>query len=780
LLKTIATPLVVCLTVAVAQAAAPRLENIQPQGGQRGKEVTVTFFGGRIAQEPQQVLFYEPGITAKSLERGADDHQLKAVLSIAPDCEAGIHGVRVRTATGLTNLRTFHVGTLPEIEEKEPNNAFEKPQPIELGCVVNGVVTNEDVDYFVVEAKEGERLSVEVEGLRLGRTFFDPALTIFDEKRFEMAVADDSTLLQQDCYATVKVPKAGKYIIELRETSFQGDGNCSYRLHVGKFPRPAAAFPGGGPSGKPLEVRWLGDPLGERAETVTLPQKPGINYRLAAKDDTGEAPTGVPMRIVDVPNVLEKEPNNKREEATKGDLPAAFCGIIGEAGDSDHFRFAAKKGEVYDFSVIARTIRSRLDPVLYIRKADGAVIASADDNGSNPDPYLRFTIPEDGEYTAEVFDHLHSGGPTYLYRLEVTKPSPAVDLVLEERVQYEALEMTVPQGNRMAYMVTANRADVGGEMSVGFGDLPAGVTEEKFPLAADYNRLPVLLKATPEAALTAVLPTVTAELVDKTKSTPILSRFKQQTWLIRGSNNVPVWNHWADHASLAVVQPIPYTLKIVEPKAPLVQSGTKDLHVVAERKPGFDGRIAIRMLYDPPGLSSHQGIGIEPGHTDAAIPLTTPGNAWARDWKIIVVGEADVNGAVRAASEFATLKITAPFLAMTFPPANTEQGKDIPYNVAIETKTPFEGSAKVELVGLPPGVTSAPQQITKDSKEVIFPLTVAKDARVGHHKQLYCQVTITEKDEPVLHTIGPGELRIDAPLPKPQTAQQPAAPGASS
>jgi hypothetical protein len=117
---------------------------------------------------------------------------------------------------------------------------------------------------------------------------------------------------------------------------------------------------------------------------------------------------------------------------------------------------------------------------------------------------------------------------------------------------------------------------------------------------------------------------------------------------------------------------------------------------------------------------------------------------------------------------------------MKFPPTATEQGKSVDYAVAIIHTTPFEGSAKVELVGLPPGVTSTPQEITKESTEVKFPLVVAPDARVGHHKQLYCQVTITENGEPVMHTIGVGELRVEAPLPVNPTAQQSASPAGES
>lgn len=766
---TICTALGFLLAASAIEAASPRLDHLQPQGGQRGTEVAVTLIGGRIGQDPQQILFYDPGIELKSIER-IDDNQAKATLTIAPDCQPGIHGIRVRTATGLTNLRTFHVGTLPESNETEPNGDFAAPQAIPLGTTVNGVITNEDVDYFVIEAKEGERISVEIEGLRLGRTFFDPAIAILDEERFEVAASDDSPLMQQDAFCSVIAPKTGKYIVEMRETSYRGDDASTYRLHVGKFPRPGVAFPGGGKPGEEVELKLLGDPLGEKLAKVKLPETPPLDFRFAAEDEAGAAATGLPLRIIDATNVLEVEPNQKNDNATRGELPAAFCGVIEKAGALDRFRFAAKKGEVWDMNLIAREIRSPLDAILRVRKASGEQLAASDDNAGRPDSYIRFTVPEDGEYVCDVVDHLKQGGPTYAYRLEITKPRLAVDIVLEERSQFEATEVVVPQGGQTAVMVTANRAEFGGDLNVGFGALPEGVTQETVMLTGDYNRLPVLLRATPEAPLAGQLTTITAELTDK--SQPLLNRFRQQTWLIRGANNVNVWSHYANQGAVAVAQPLPFTIKIVEPKSPLVQSGSKDLRVVAEKKEGFDGRIAVRMLYDPPGLSSHQGIGIEPGQTEAVIPLTTNPQAWARDWKIIVIAEADVNGTVRTASEFATLKIAPQYITMAYPTVATEQGKGLDYAVAITQATPFSGAAKVELVGLPPGVTTTPQEITKDSTEVKFPLQVAADARVGHHKSLYCVVTVMENEEPVVHTIGTGELRIDAPLPPPQTAQE--------
>jgi hypothetical protein len=231
-----------------SEAAVPSVGGSAPYGAQRGTEVVVQFNGARLG-DAQQIFFYEPGITVNSIE-AAGDNACKAKLAIAPDCRLGLHRFRIRTATGISNMRTFSVGALAESSEAEPNNDFAAPQKIALDNTVNGVADNEDVDYFAVEAKKGERITAEIEGLRLGNTFFDPYVGILDAKRFELARSDDAPLVRQDCMCSIVAPEDGTYIIEVRETSFAGNGACMYRLHVGRFPRPTAVLPFGGRSGR--------------------------------------------------------------------------------------------------------------------------------------------------------------------------------------------------------------------------------------------------------------------------------------------------------------------------------------------------------------------------------------------------------------------------------------------------------------------------------------------------------------------------------------------------
>src|SRR6476659_5848452 len=101
-----------------ARAVSPALGAITPYGAQRGTEVEVVLSGARM-NDAEEILLYYPGITVKSLEP-TGENSVKAKIAIAPDCRLGIHALRLRTATGISNLREFSVGALPEVKEVEP------------------------------------------------------------------------------------------------------------------------------------------------------------------------------------------------------------------------------------------------------------------------------------------------------------------------------------------------------------------------------------------------------------------------------------------------------------------------------------------------------------------------------------------------------------------------------------------------------------------------------------------------------------------------------------
>ena len=146
-----------------AWCVAPTLANILPRGGARGTAIEVRFVGSNPVDSADR-LVHDPGITLVEMKEATGDHAT-CVLRLAPDCRVGAHAIRVRTLTGASNLRLFSVGALTEVSETEPNNDPATAQSVELGTTVNGIVTNEDVDYFAVDLNEGDSIAVEIEAL---------------------------------------------------------------------------------------------------------------------------------------------------------------------------------------------------------------------------------------------------------------------------------------------------------------------------------------------------------------------------------------------------------------------------------------------------------------------------------------------------------------------------------------------------------------------------------------------------------------------------------------
>jgi hypothetical protein len=796
----------VLIVSSTALAASPRMRSVRPAGGQRGTEVTVNITGRHLG-DAKDILFYQPGIEPTGI-KVVNDGEITATFKIAADSPLGLHDLRLRTASGLSELKSFSVGILKDVAEVEPNNDFTKPQQVALDSIVNGVADNEDVDYFVVEAKKGERICAEVEGIRLGATFFDPYVAIMDRKRFELAVSDDAAPAWQDAFAAIVAPEDGAYVIQVRDSAYSGNANCVYRLHVGRFPRPTAVFPAGGKRGETVELRWIGDVLGETRSTVTLPEHPVTDFGIYAQDERGIAPYPNLFRLSSFGNVLESEPNNDPAGATLFTAPLACNGVIERAGDVDHFVFNAKKGDRYEVKVFARALRSPLDAVLTIAPRKGAAIGRNDDANGSPDSALQFNAPADGEYVVSIQDQLLKGGPDYVYRIEVAPVEPQLTLSVPNESPYQRrsppVVVPVPRGSRQAILVNAGRTGFSGELAIDALGLPAGVTLEADRMGATLATYPVLFHADGDAPLAGALVSFDGKPTDPKLSVPC--RFQHPNELVTGQNNAPFWTRTEDRFALAVTEEAPFDIAVVEPKVPLVRGGTMELKVVAKRKPDFKAPIAVALLWNPPGIGSSGSVTIPEGQNEASIPLNAADGAELKTWRTVVVGTAEVPnptdvppapprtggnnnnrfqdrlGTISVASPMAQISVAEKFLNLELQAATVEQGKETDLVVKVTKLADFEGEAQLTLLGLPNKVTAEPRTITKDAEEVIFHLKTDVTSPAGNHTNLVCQALITKDGEAIVHKLGPGRLRIDVPIaPKPNaTAAKPAAAGAGA
>ncbi|MEO7100666.1 MAG: peptidase, partial [Luteolibacter sp.] len=689
------------------------------------------------------------------------------------DAALGEHSLRLRSPGGLTELRSFWISQFPNIPEVEPNATFDTAQRVELNSTVQGIAGNEDDDYYVCGLKKGQRLSVEVEAMRLGRTMFDSYVAILDPKKFEIASCDDTPLLRTDSCASIIAPEDGDYHILVHEAAYEGNDQCQYRLHIGTFPRPKAVFPTGGKPGETIEFTFIGDPSGPFKQSITLPAETHDRFPIFPIQDNLSAPSPHWITVSPLEAVREISPNADFATATPmPPLPSAAHGILDGAPDgkakADWFKFTAKKDQNLVLRVLARSQRSPLDSVLSVHSADGKQLAANDDQGA-PDSVISWTCPADGEYGLKIRDQLNRTGPDFTYRIEVAPKSPtlAATLPVVERVNSQKWKtFPVPRGNRYAAVVNITRENIACDSTFEAGSLPAGVTMHAPPVPRSINNFPVVFEAAPDAPVAGGLYPFSLKSVG---DPPLTGK------LIDTINHVDVNNEGAYHSAsfdriaTAVINESPFKIDLERPAVPLVQNGTLALKIHLTRSPGYAEKISVRFLWNPPGVTGPVTIDIPGDQSEATYELNASADAATADWQVCVLAEANTpQGPILVSSALTPLKIAEPYLTMTLDLAATEQGRNASMLGKIENKHPFTGPATAELTGLPHGVTCPPQTLTQDQKEITFPLTLAADATVGKHNAIFCRISVPENGTTILHqTALNSTLRIDAPSPAP-------------
>lgn len=761
-------------------AASPRFNSVQPIGAQRGTELDV-FLRGDQLEDAEELLLYEPGIEVTNFELVTKEDErkrgdrVKVHLKIDPKCRLGAHRFRIRTRTGLSRVVHFHVGTLPIVDEAEPNTDFATPQQVGLNVSVSGKIVPEDVDYYVVEAKKGERITAEIFGQRFGAStgdrYFDPYLAILNAERFEMAVADDTPLLFNDAVVSIIAPEDGKYYIQVRDASYNGDGNSHYLLHVGTFPRPVAVIPSGGRPGQTLDVTFLGDVKGPIQRTITLPNAvPEDGYAVEVSDEGGEAPSPVPFRLVDLDNVIEVEGNDSFATATPGTAKSAFNGVIAEPGKSDFFKFSGTKGQKIQIEAYARRLRSGLDTVIALYNAKGGKLVKSDDDSRRPDSAMSVDLPEDGEYILEVRDHLRRGHPTFAYRVELTEPVASLVTSPREFERYVAPVLVVPQGGGLGIVAAISRTNVAGPVNFRSADLPEGIRIEVPESWRGDSNIPIAFYADESAPLSGKYSTIESFIDDPAKpDVNVVGRLEQKIIMIRFRNNERIKEDHLLRLPIVVAEKAPFKCWIEVPTVPLVANGSMNLKIRCEKAEGWDEDIRLIMLQNPPGVTSNGSAVIPKGATEAEMLVSAANNAAIRESMIAIRCRSKfAGGDYESLTPAVPLQVTNRYIDFEFAQGAVEQGKEIIYPVKVNKSKDFEGEAEVELVGLPANATAEKVKLTKDMEELQFVIKAAENTPVGISTGLRCVALIPENGSHIRHNLGDGRLRVDKPAPPPK------------
>ena len=412
--------------VAFAQLPAARLDSVFPSGGLPGTTVEVVISGNDL-DDVDQLLFSQDGfkVVRKLAEVTPFDEGPQPVLNTflvtIPGVSAGNYEVRCQGKYGLSNPRTFVVGSFPEVVETEPNGGnilpvwteVTQPDPakpdtmlkvkvnpaveiLALPATVNGQLTaGPDVDWYRFTGQGGQRILAEGFAKRIDSRA-DLVLTLFHENG--TILAENRAFQAGDPLLDVTLPGNGLYFLKVHDSQYQQGPGYHYRVAIGLLPHLDFVFPPAGLPGSNEEYTVYGRNLpGGQASGLTLEGRPldmlkvripvpgdiadklqfttrldpqqggidGIEYRVTSGNMTSNP---VLVTAATAPVVLDTGDNNKPAAPQKLTLPCEVMGQFYPQRDVDWFTFDAKKGEVWAIDVTSHRLGLPTDPALVVQR----------------------------------------------------------------------------------------------------------------------------------------------------------------------------------------------------------------------------------------------------------------------------------------------------------------------------------------------------------------------------------------------------------------------------
>ncbi len=801
-------------THAAAGAMLLHIGSTTPRVVQRGTTAEVTIQGMCI-KDACEVVFFKPGIRAVKIEPlpdlaqpinlahgGRIQEQIRCQFEIAADCVPGEHPFRIRTATELSSIGTFHVSPFPVIDENEKgynaNDTLATAMPVTPNVTVRGRMgpsSRGDIDLYRIPVVAGQRLSVEVDSVRIsdvhyGGSEWDLALRILDADGKELAANDDNPLHLQDPLAAVKISRDGFAFVEVRRSVFVPDDRV-YSVHIGTNHRPLVAYPLGGQAGSKADFELLGDPLGPFSESLSVPNvADSFEY-------FGDAPSPVSLRSSPYLNVFE---DVNAPVTQVGQLPAALNGRIDRRDDADAFRVSVKKGDRWRVRVFAASLGSPIDPKLRIRSATstaaaGPIEVEMDDcrlvdrdifgtsfrSGGGLkdilDPSVIWEPKSDGDYLIELEDTSGSSGPKAVYRIEVEPVPNSVHTLLastafdwEESVRTTGL--VVPQGNRWTVNVNLPQGQGSafrGELNLVAHGLPEGVRMIAGKIPAGRSVWPVQFVAEASATPSSLLITLAARSFDPAQK--LESRSFQAVPFINHSGGDAWRTVRLDRYVFSVTEAAPFSIEIKSPPAALVRGGELAIPVKIIRRSGFNEPVEFQCDWVSPGVSVQPATIIPAGESEAVLRITGEPNAPLGKCPLVVSASTtreDLDaylgtGRIRVSSEIVDLTIAEPFVELASQPEAVRRGERKKYVWSVQHKSPFDGGASVRLLGLPKGVSVIEPlpTLTRDSKEIAFEIEATNEALLGSVRGIGCEITVKSGGQEIRQRTGNGTLRID-------------------
>ena len=724
----------------------PTLNVPFPLGAQRGQTTELTLTGTNLTDPTALWTSFPAKATFLTDKKDSKDAatRLRVRLEVPADAPIGVHSIRLATKHGVSNLRTFCIDEVPQIDETADNRTREKAQPVPVPGVVVGKTDAEVSDFFKVAVKPGQRLTFEVIGHRLG-SLLDPVVKLYDARTGrEMPghYSDDEPGLQSDCRLTSTFPNGGDVLIEVRDTRYLGGADYYYRLRIAECPDAMAALPLAVKRGAKAKIAFSGKHV-ENVAPVEVTMPAGAAAIQVAPKGPGVSGWPVPVFASDIDELVEQEPNNDPAKANRLPVPCGITARFLEKGDVDHFVFAARKGTKY--AIVAETyeVLSPAEVYLTIKDAKGADVAKS--NPQNSPARIDFTAPADGDFVihAEHLNYAH--GPTEVYHLTVRPAAPDFDVQLAlDRFALAPGETTLvpisPPARRdftgPIEVVVTGPAGFSGSVTVPNAP-PPPANQPAPPIAF----LPLTCKGDTHVGAYSLTVVAKATINGKDVSKPATVTNVVKAGL--GGLPFPP-REMLTQIGVAVTDKPLFALSVKLASPDVLRGVPANVTVTATRAAGFAEEIQLAPVAVPPNVA----IAVKPipkGANEVRFPVTPAANAAIGPHPLAFRGTAKAGGKdIAYYSAPATASVVLPVEVKAEPsPLTLKVGQKAKVKVTLTRKGGYKGPVDLEVKNLPANVATAKVTVPADKAAAEVELTAGPKAAVGDKPDVQVVATAT-------------------------------------
>lgn len=782
-----------CTSFSHAQPT-PRLTVISPLGGQSGTSVPITLTGVDL-DDITSLMITPAGLTAERVPNPAKKGEFipnQFTIKIPKDMQPANFDLRAVGTFGITNPRTFVVGELPEVMEKEPNNDIPQAQPLAMNTTVNGtILTPADVDYFSVTCKKGETVLVQVAAESIDSRL-EPDVRVYNTTGRQ--VAANRARAEPDGFCHFTAAADGVYYIRLcAHAHVEGNAESFYRLSVSTRPWIELIYPNVVEPGKAASaLLWGHNLLGATVDpqfkvanqpiqklNVTLappseasamqqlqgspwsaPNRGGLDAYFYRVKNAGGWSNSVPIAYANGPVILENNDHGTSTKAQQVPVPCEIVGRIEHRDDRDWYAFPGKAGEVVSLEGFAERMGIPIDLYFELKQENGKVVGEYDENpdqtayhrffARTDDPSAHVTLPADGKYLLMVSsrDATLRGDPRLTYRISLHKPRPDFRaVVIDSHPLNPGALRLVPGGRQHEDIVLFRKDGFAGPVNLTVEGLPAGVTCTSAVVPAGAMTGSLVFTAGDKAA--EFNGPITIKATATIDGQPV-SREVRSGCLIWPNpnelNNGPGISRLCRSTVLAVRpgQP-PFRITQASPILALPLGGNQNLKLKIERlTPEAKQPIILTAVHLPPGVTvnNNQPLTIPADKNEMEVKLLIQGNSTVEQFPLVLRGVAQIpfakdpkakakpNTQMVETAGVINVTVYRKVVDLVLPgtAVDLKQGGEVAIPLKLTRLHNFQGPINIQIQGLPKGTTAAAVAIPEKINEGKLIIKAAKNA----------------------------------------------------